>query len=133
AEQEVAAGALVALHEAMAARELLGFAARLAETGDALSAHAGARAKEALVAGVEADVARAEAARIGLGRLEAERRLAESRAALAILLDVDARSLVLPVVLAVPSSQLPATGSLEDQALRLRGEVAAAEMERQVL
>jgi cobalt-zinc-cadmium efflux system outer membrane protein len=133
AEQEVAAGALVALHEAMAARELLGFAARLAETGDALAAYAGARAKEALVAGVEADVARAEAARIGLGRLEAERRLAESRAALAVLLDVDARDLVLPEEL--PAAALPAipAGSLEDRALGLRGEIAAAEMERQVL
>jgi cobalt-zinc-cadmium efflux system outer membrane protein len=86
-----------------------------------------------MLAGVEADVARAEATRIGLVRFEAERRLAESRAALAVLLDVDARQLSLPGVLVVPPVQVPAGDSLEDQALRLRGEVAAAEMERQVL
>jgi outer membrane protein, heavy metal efflux system len=133
AEQEVAAGALMAYYEAIAAQETVRFAAELAQTAQALAAFAEGRAKEAMLAGVEADVARAEAARIGLGRFEAERRLAESRAALAILLDIDARGLVLPAVLAVPSSPLPAGGSLEDQALRLRGEVAAAEMERQVL
>jgi len=133
AEQEVAAGALMAYYEAIAAQETVRFAAELAQTAQTLAAFAEGRAKEAMLAGVEADVARAEATRIGLGRFEAERRLAESRAALAILLDVDAGGLVLPAVLAVPPSQLPAGGSLEDQALRLRGEVAAAEMERQVL
>ena len=133
AEQEVAAGALMAYYEAIAAQETLRFAAELAQTAQTLAAFAEGRAKEAMLAGVEADVARAEAMRIGLVRFEAERRLAESRAALAVLLDMDAGSLVLPAVLAVPPSQLPAGGSLEDHALRLRGEVTAAEMERQVL
>jgi cobalt-zinc-cadmium efflux system outer membrane protein len=133
AEQEVAAGALTAYYEAIAAQETLRFAAELAQTAQTLASFAAGRAKEAMLAGVEADVARAEATRIGLVRFEAERRLAESRAALAILLDVEAASLVLPAVLAIPSAQLPVGGSLEDQALRLRGEVAAAAMERQVL
>ena len=89
AEQEVAAGALTAYYEAIAAQEGLQFAADLAQTAQALAVFAEGRAKEALLAGVEADVARAEATRIGLVRFEAERRLADSRAALAVLLDVD--------------------------------------------
>jgi cobalt-zinc-cadmium efflux system outer membrane protein len=133
AEQEVAAGALMAYYEAIAAQETLRFAAELAQTAQTLAAFAEGRAKEAMLAGIEADVARAEATRISLVRFEAERRLAEAVAGLAVLLDVDAHGLVLPGVLAVPTPQLPAGGSLEDQALRLRGEVAAAEMERRVL
>jgi outer membrane protein, heavy metal efflux system len=133
AEQEVAAAALIAYYEVLAAQETHRFAVQLAATAQALATYADARAKEALVAGVEADVARAEAARIGLARLEAERRLADGRAALAVLLDVDAKRLLLPNALPVgPMLALP-NGSLEDQALSLRGEIAAAEMERRVL
>jgi cobalt-zinc-cadmium efflux system outer membrane protein len=134
AEQEVAAGALVAFLDAVAAEELLRFSDELAGTADALAAYAGARAKEALLAGVDADVARAEAARIGLARFEAQRRLADARALLALLLDVDPGRLVLPKDLprSVPVAIL-ASASLEEQALSLRGEVAAADMERQVL
>jgi len=133
AEQEVAAGALAAYYEALAAQESLRFATQLAATAQALVTYADARAKEALVAGVEADVARAEGARIGLARFEAERRLTEAQAALAMLLDVDPRRLTLPDGLPQsPPAALPA-GSLEEQALGLRGEVAAAEIERQVL
>ncbi len=133
AEQEVAAGALTAYYEAIAAHEGLRFATDLAQTADALAAFAEARAKEALLAGVEADVARAEATRIGLVRFEAERRLTDSRAALAVLLDVNPAGLILPS--ALPAEALAALdgGALEEQALRLRGELAAAEMERKVL
>ncbi len=134
AEQEVAAGALAAYYEAVAAQETLRFAEELARMAQSLAAFAEGRAKEAMLAGIEADVARAEATRIGLARFEAERRLTESRAALAALLDVDARTLKLPGALVVPTAELPAgTGLPEEQALRLRGEVAAAELERQVL
>jgi len=133
AEQEVAAGALTAFYEAAAAQETLRFAVTLAQSAQALAAYAEGRAKEAVVAGVEADVARAEATRIGLLRFEAERRLAESRAALAALLDSDPRTLAVPAKLPSPTpAELP-PGSLEDAALRLRGEVATAEIERQVL
>jgi len=68
-----------------------------------------------------------------LVRFEAERRLTDARAALAVLLDVDPAGLILPSVL--PAEALAALdgGSLEEQALRLRGEIAAAEMERTVL
>ena len=136
AEQEIAAGALTAYYAAAAANEAVRFAGALAENAEALAAFAEGRAKEALLAGVEADVARAEATRIGLARFEAERRLAEGRAALALLLDVDAGAVRLPdglVLAAMTTGQQPASAALEAQALRLRGEVGAAEMERQVL
>jgi cobalt-zinc-cadmium efflux system outer membrane protein len=133
AEQEAAAGALVAYYEALAAQEALRFATQLAATGQALAAYADARAREALAAGVEADVAHAEATRIGIARFEAERRLTEARAALAVLLDVDPGRLTLPDALARSSPPALPAGALEEQALVLRGEVAAAEMERQVL
>jgi len=133
AEQEVAAGALGAYYEAVAAQETLRFAEDLSRTAQALAAYAEGRAKEAVLAGVEADVARAEATRLGLVRFEAERRLAESRTALALLLEVDPTGLTLDGSLApAPASALP-PGQLEEQALRLRGEIAAAEIERQVL
>ena len=133
AEQEVAAAALAAYHESLAAQEALRSAIALAANAQALATYADARAKEALVAGVEADVARAEAARIGLVRLDAERRLAETRATLAALLDVNAARLVLPDTLPPAPPPTPPAGALVDQALALRGEVAAAQMERQVL
>jgi cobalt-zinc-cadmium efflux system outer membrane protein len=132
AEQEVAAGALTAYYEAIAAEEGLQLAADLAHNAQALAIFAEARAKEALLAGVEADVARAEATRIGLVRFEAERRLADSRVALAVLLDVEPASLSLPTALPIETPATPA-GSLEEQALRLRGEIVAAEMERTIL
>lgn len=133
AEQEAAAAALSVYYEALASQDTLRFATQLGATAQALATYADARAKEALVAGVEADVARAEAARIGLTRLESERRLSDARAALAVLLDVDPQRLALPEALpAGPPAPLP-SGALEDQALSLRGEVSAAALERRVL
>ena len=133
AEQEVAAAALSAYYEAIAAREAHRFALDLVQTAQALAVYAEGRAREELVAGVEADVARAEATRIGLFRFEAERRVQETRTALAVLLDVDEQTLVLPDALLVTAPADLPPGPLEEQALRLRGEIAAAEMERQVL
>jgi cobalt-zinc-cadmium efflux system outer membrane protein len=86
-----------------------------------------------LLPGVEADVARAEAVRIALLRLEAERRAAADRASLAILIGVEGTALELPVEIMAPSESLPDGRTLEQQALRLRGELGAAEMERRVL
>jgi cobalt-zinc-cadmium efflux system outer membrane protein len=135
AEQEVAAGALTAYCEAIAAQEGLRFATDLAQTAESLAAFAEGRAKEALLAGVEADVARAEATRIGLARLAARRRLADARATLAALLDVDPAGLAVPAALPAELVTLPAgvRHGFEEQALSLRGEVAAAAMERTVL
>jgi outer membrane protein, heavy metal efflux system len=133
AEQEVAAAAVSAYYEAVAAKEALRFALDLVETARSLATYAEGRAKEALIAGVEADVARAEATGIGLLRFEGERRVEETRIALAVLLDLDERALVLPDNLPdAASADLP-SDALEELALRLRGDVAAAEMERQVL
>jgi cobalt-zinc-cadmium efflux system outer membrane protein len=135
AEQDVAARAFTAYFEAVAAREALALAEELTETGRALATLAEARAKEALLSGVDADVARAEATRFGLVRYESERRWAVARAALAIL--VGAAGTV-DVVGSLESARdaslemLSAEG-IEANALRVRGEIAAAEMERRVL
>jgi cobalt-zinc-cadmium efflux system outer membrane protein len=133
AEQEVAAAALDAYYDALAARESARIATQLASTAQALAVYADARAKEALIAGVEADVARAEAARIGVARFEADRRAADAVAALALVLGVEPARLVLPDSLPNAAPPLLPAGSLEERALTLRGELAAAEMERQVL
>jgi cobalt-zinc-cadmium efflux system outer membrane protein len=133
AELEVAAAALSAYYEAVAAREAHRFALELVQTAQSLAAYAEGRAKEALIAGIEADVARAEATRIGLLRFEAERRVQDTRTALALLLDVDEHALVLPDALLVAAPVELPPGPLEEQALQLRGEIAAAEMERRVL
>lgn len=129
AEQEVAAAAATAWLEAVAARELAAFARDLSGTADALASAVDGRAREALVAGVEADVARAEAIRIGAVRLDAERRLTDAGAALALLVGRDARAV--EVVSALPQgSGAIAVEGIEARALTLRGEIAAAETER---
>jgi cobalt-zinc-cadmium efflux system outer membrane protein len=133
AEEEVAAGALSAFYEAVAARESTRLARDLGETARVLAALAEARAKEELVAGVEADVARAEATRVRVVGFEAERRSSEATAALALLLGVGARELVVPDELAAPGVIDVPSGSLEQEAVARRGEVAAAEAERRVL
>jgi cobalt-zinc-cadmium efflux system outer membrane protein len=86
---------------------------------------------------VDADVARAEATRLAVAELEAERRWLVARAAVAAVVpggaEIDVSGgLDLPAWLEGP----PADGSsadLEAQALRLRGEIAASQMERLVL
>jgi cobalt-zinc-cadmium efflux system outer membrane protein len=133
ATAEVAAGALTAYYEAIAAREALTFATELASTARALADYAEARAHEELVSGVEADVARAEATRIGVIRFEAERHLAETVAVLALLLDVPGTRVALPAALPASASLPGDAGFFADQALRARGELAAAEAEQRVL
>jgi len=133
ATEEVAAGALTAYYQAIAAREALTFATELASTARALADYAEARAHEELVSGVEADVARAEATRIGVIRFEAERHLAETVAILALLLDVPGARVALPPALPA-SAPLAGDGAFfAAQALRVRGEVAAAEAEQRLL
>jgi cobalt-zinc-cadmium efflux system outer membrane protein len=128
-EQDVAAQALAAYYQAVAAQEGMAVARLLVETGERLARAAEGRAAEALIPGVDADVARAEATRLGLARFEAERRVAATRAALTML--VGAEIEVRGALPAGGTTPLPAT--LESDALRLRGELAAAEMERRVL
>jgi cobalt-zinc-cadmium efflux system outer membrane protein len=131
-EQEVAAGALTAFYEAIGAREALTFATELAAMARSLADYAEGRAREALVAGIEADVARAEATRMGVVRFEAERRQVEATAVLALLLDVPPSRLALPAQLPPDDSALE-DDALAERALQLRGEIAAAEAEQQVL
>jgi cobalt-zinc-cadmium efflux system outer membrane protein len=136
AEQDVAAQALSAYLEAVAAREALRLSEELVETGRLLAGAAEARARESLLAGVDADVARAEAARLGLLRFEAERRSAVARASLGLATGasttVDAIGALEPPRWADDAS-LVSSADLEADALRLRGEIAASEMERRVL
>jgi cobalt-zinc-cadmium efflux system outer membrane protein len=135
AEQEIGAAALVAFFEAEAAQEARQFADDLVKSGAALAAAAQARAKEALLSGIEADVARAEAVRIGLLRAEAARRFEDSRTALALLLGQDPGAVQVPAFTAAGLStpDLSDRAALLAQALRLRGEIGAAAMERRVL
>ena len=132
-EQEVASGAVAAYYEAIAAREALTFATELATMSQGLATFAEARAKESLVSGVEADVARAEATRVGVARFEAERRLSEATAFLALLIDVPAAQLTFPAILPPVASIASDERALTEQALRLRGEIAAAAAEQRVL
>ncbi|MFO0575346.1 MAG: TolC family protein [Polyangia bacterium] len=134
AEQEVAASALSAYYEVLAAAEEVRLTEDITRIADALAAASAARAKEALLAPVDADVARSEAVRIALGRFEAERRHAAAQAVLASLLGV-------PGPLAVAGSLdqvLPAAPTAEPieprvlSALAVRGEIAAAEQERKM-
>jgi outer membrane protein, heavy metal efflux system len=135
-EQDVAAQALSAYFEAVAAGEALRLAEELAEAGRLLASAAEGRAREALLSGVDADVATAEAARLGLLRLEAERRSAVARTTLGVVTGGDT---AVDVVGALePPAWLGPLGAgsdaaLETDAIRLRGEVAASEMERQAL
>lgn len=134
-EQAVAAQALTIYFETVAGRQALTLADGLRATAETFANVAEARAREALAPGVEADLARAEAARLGLLRIDVGRRLASVTADLALLLDVDPRALqpegdLQPVTLPPPDAGTP---SYEDQALRLRGEIGVATLEREVL
>jgi cobalt-zinc-cadmium efflux system outer membrane protein len=136
AEQDTAAQALSAYFEAVAATEAARLSEELSETGRLLAGAAEARAREALLAGVDADLARAEATRLGLARFEAERRSAVARASLGLLTGA-ATAVTVAGVLQAPAwadgRAIGAVADLENEALRLRGEVAASQMERQVL
>ena len=134
AEQEVAADVLAAYYEVLAAGEEARLAAELSRVADALATASAARAGEALLAPVDADVARAEAVRIALGRFEAERRQSAAQADLAALLG-QAGPVAVTGSLDEPVPAPPADVSIEDAvrgALLLRGELGAAEQERSV-
>ncbi len=107
-EQETAAVALRAFAEALAAREELALAERAAEVAAALSRYTEARAAQELVPSVEADLARAEAARLHLLRSEAEQHRHSAEAVLRLwLLPAD------DLAAALTSTLTPA-GRLED-------------------
>ncbi len=135
AEQEAAAAALFAYYDVLAAQEERTLATELSQLAASLEALAAARAREALAAPIDAEVAYAEATRLTALLYENERRLATTQAVLSRLLGT--------------AGPIPLTGelwtdaegvtppeteeTLIEQALALRGEIAAAEMEEQAL
>jgi cobalt-zinc-cadmium efflux system outer membrane protein len=135
AEQDLAAAALSALLEAAAQKEGVQLAGELGRSGRALATAVQARAAEQLVAGVEADVARAEAIRLDTRALEARRRLADAESRLGLLVGAERGSFTVPDLAAFPPWAFESLDepSLQRGALALRGDVAAAAMERRML
>ena len=107
-EQETTAHALRIFAEALAAREDLALAERAAEVAAAMSRYATARAAQELVPSIEADLARAEAARLHLLRSEAEQRARSAEATLHLWL------LPAEIAEAAPQNVIHAAGSLDD-------------------
>ena len=133
-ERAVTAATLAAAYDWGAAQQGNVLASQLSQVATQLAALAQARAAEHLLAPVDADVARAESVRMALAVLEAQRRVQVAEATLRILLGRDDNGA--PVLSAAPLPLLPAPSSSVDllaQALRRRGEVAAAQTETQVL
>jgi outer membrane protein, heavy metal efflux system len=134
AEEEVAAGALRAYFELLAAREAVVVAEDVAKVADDLGRLAEGRAREAMTSGLDADVARSESSRLAAGRYEAERRLQVAAAALGAALGIEASQVKISGSLLTPASpsQELDIATLAERALRLRGDVAASEMEQRV-
>jgi len=137
AEQEVAAQALNAYYDALAAAAVRDLTHRLGEVATLLNAYADERAKASLIAPVDADLVRAETVRIGVLHHDAGRRLATAQAHLATFLGRDPTASVELGSTLIDDSPRPPDStqslvSLTDRALQLRGEIAAADMERAV-
>ena len=139
AEQTVAAAVLGAYFDQLAGAQAVALAQELDRTLERFAALAEERLREQLISPVDADLARAERIRIALLRGAVERGHALAQVTLATLLgqgpgpaielqgDLDPR-------VAGPG-QVPFPASREElitRALALRGEIAAAEMERQI-
>lgn len=133
AQQDVAGDVLVAFFDAIAARESLGFAQELSGIAQALRSLVKGRASASVMSGVEADVTLAESIRLAAKTFEAERRLTESLANLAIPLGLTPAAVVIPEVLVPPGPVGLDDASAERDALLLRGEVAAAQTETKIL
>ena len=133
AEQDTASNVLTAFFNAVAARESLGLAEELFGIAEALSRLVTGRADASVMSGVEADVGRAEAIRLALIRFEAERNLSQAMTDLSVSLGITPGSLVVPQVLTPPAPVELDEAKALAEALRLRGDLAAADMERLVL
>ena len=139
AQQEVIAAVLTAYYSLWSAQREQQLAVELSEVADRLSKVASARAAQALLAPVESRVAQAEATRLTLLGLEARQRTMTAQAILATLVGLSATAPPSidvqavepdPRVLPEPTDDLAA---LIARSLTLRGELAAAEMERSML
>lgn len=131
AEKEVGAAALGAYFDALAADATLALTDELARTSDGLAVYAEERAKESLVAPIDAHAMRAEAVRFGLLRASAQERRDLANAALATLLarhevSLAGDDLPQPADRPVPTLTLIARG------LAARADLAVAETERRV-
>ena len=133
AEQETIAGALRAAFELVAARHALKLTDEVADATAKLADFADERAKESLMAPVDAHLVRAEAIRVASARADLARRLEIARARLAIVVGAQPGAVDLSTdELPVPASDARSLTELTERALSLRGDVAAAEMERKI-
>lgn len=134
-EQEQAALAASTYFQVLALQEALVLTNEVGETAERLDVFAAARVKESLLAPLDADLFRAESVRVRLLQQDAVRRLAEAKIRLATLLGRDPAAPPLEVVGALEPPVAPGESlrALIDRALTLRGELAAAEAERQAL
>lgn len=133
--QEVAAQALNAYVDVLAAKEEMALAAQVGEVVSSLGDLARARVEEALSAPVEADAALSEIARLALVRANAERHYGDAAATLALMLGreltetLDLPSSMDTVVTAVGVEER-GLADLIAHAVAVRGDLAAAEAER---
>lgn len=134
-QQEAMAAALVAYYQCLAAQQEQRLAESIGDIATSLARLATARAAQALLAAVDADVAQAEASRQGLLRLEATRR---AQAAQYVLLTLLGDNPLAPTQVSgtwppeLPPLPPSDEAALVDRALTLRGEVAAAQLEHRV-
>ena len=138
AEQTVAAEALLAYFDFGAARQHIILAQRSANVADQLSRMAAARSKEALISGVDADVVAAESVRIGNELFEANRRLDASAQLIKVLTGLNEAEPVaigdeLDTAPNFPATAASDPSQLINEALRLRSDIAATRLERDVL
>lgn len=127
--QDVAAAALRTFYEVVTARANLQLVDALSRTIEALAHFAEERAKESLMAPVDAHLVRAEAVRVGALRAEANRRVDVERTRLRLLLnrdDVDATDEMPPDALSEDVSVLT------ERALAMRADLGVARAEREV-
>lgn len=129
-EADVAAAALSAYFDAIAARERVLLATRLAKVAGALATSARERAAEGLVSAVDADVAWAASVALVRERAAAEGRVAAANAVLSTLLGVDPTRGAVEVVGSLdPLPLTPDVAALADRAAATRPEIAAARAE----
>lgn len=134
AEQEVAAVALRLVYVIAAARTTATLAREIASTSQTLSQAVEARAQEALLSRLDADLLQSDTTRALIASTEAERRVASAEIALATLLAVDATMLrATSFDLDAPAMTLPAPDALVELAWSRRAELDAAKLEREVL
>jgi cobalt-zinc-cadmium efflux system outer membrane protein len=127
--QQLAADSLRAFYELVAARANVVLAEELGTAVELLARFAEERAKESLLAPVDAHLVRAEAVRIGALRAETRRRAEVARARLRVLLgadDVDAVDEPTPV----PNDET--LDAATERALASRAELSVAAAEREV-